>query len=247
MDGHIQLRVAFTSTDSHKERAVVVMDVNQSIRIEESLPLAARMSATEGYFGKITDITVDAASNAIVQYPGAGILLAVRLGAIPQIQANQARASGGAVAATGCRRRCGEVACWKPDKRSGFIRDAVTGESFWFSARQLVYSDSAESLAVGTRLAFVTAGTAKGKKCRQAGAILVVGEQADGLLVSHPVGRRHGWVRVEGEQGGHQMVYVPQRELSGCKVGDILTFVVAMNDRGAFASRVERLAADKAA
>jgi class 3 adenylate cyclase len=152
-----------------------------------------------------------------------------------------------AAGAAGCERHRGEVTCWQLDRGYGFIRDTATGESFWFCPKRLVYSDSAENLFVGTELTFTAVGTAEGKKSRQAGAILVVGEQADGPLVSQPVGKPYGWIRVEDEQGNRQLVYVPQRELSGCKVGDILGFTVSANDKGALASRVEPIAEDEAA
>ncbi len=144
-------------------------------------------------------------------------------------------------------RHRGEVTCWRPDKGFGFICDASSGESFWFAPKRLVYTDNAESLAPGAEVAFVAVGMAEGRKCRQAGAILVVGEQADGPLVSLPIGRPYGWIRVEDEQGNRHLVYVPQRELSGYKVGDILGFTVGANDRGSYAGQVEPIVGDQAA
>jgi class 3 adenylate cyclase len=173
-----------------------------------------------------------------------------RLSVVPATQTPSASAAPPSPAgAAAFDRHCGEVTCWQPDKGKGygFVRDTATGESFWFSPQRLVYPDSADSLAVGDKLAFVAVGVAEGKKSRQAGAILVIGEQADGPLVSQPAGRPYGWVRVEDDQGNRQLLYVPQRELSGCKVGDILGFTVSAGDRGAFASKVEPLAEDEAA
>jgi hypothetical protein len=72
-------------------------------------------------------------------------------------------------------------------------------------------------------------------------------EGIGGPLVSQPVGKTYGWVRVEDDQGHRQLVYVPERELSGCKVGDILGFTVGANDRGAFAKCVEPVVEDEAA
>lgn len=238
MNGHMQLRVAFISPDSHAKRTIAVVNEDRSIKIKKSRLPAACLT-----FG----IAFDAADNVVIQYLGDGIGLAFQLGAIPVGQTSSAGAGVSAARTAGCKRHRGEVTCWQPDRGYGFICDTATGESFWFSPERLVYSDSAENLAVGTKVAFVAVGAAKGRKSRQAGAILVVGERADGLLVSQPTGRPHGWVRVEGEQGNRQLVYVPRRELSGCKVGDILTFTVAANDKGSFASRVERLAEDEAA
>jgi hypothetical protein len=51
-------------------------------------------------------------------------------------------------------------------------------------------------------------------------------------------------VRHENELGNRHPVYVPIRELVGRKVGDILSFTVNPNERGAFAERVELLEAD---
>ena len=173
-----------------------------------------------------------------------------RLSVVPASQTPPASVAPLSPAATaGFDRHCGEVTCWQPDKGKGygFIRDTHSGESFWFSPKRLVYPDSADTLAVGDKLAFAVAGTTEGKKSREAGAILVVGEQADGPLVSQPAGKTYGWVRVEDEEGNRQLVYVPQRELAGCKVGDILGFTVSASDKGAFASRAEPITEDEAA
>lgn len=144
-------------------------------------------------------------------------------------------------------RHTGEITCWRPEKGFGFIRDKLTGESFWFSPKRLVYPDSADNLELSTSVAFVAVGTADGNRSRQAGAILVIGEQADGPLVSIPAGKSYGWIRVEDEQSNRHLVYVPQRELSGCKIRDILGFTVAANDRGAYAMQTEPIADDAAA
>ncbi len=170
-----------------------------------------------------------------------------RLSVVPAGQIHPAGAPVSAAGTAGQERHCGEVTCWQPDRGFGFVRDTGTGESFWFAPKRFVYPDSVDNLSLGAELAFVAVGTAEGKKSRQAGAILVVGEQADGPLVSQPAGKPYGWVRVEDEQGNRQLVYVPQRELSGRKVGDILGFTVSTNDKGAFASRVEPIVEDEAA
>ena len=152
-----------------------------------------------------------------------------------------------AAGVAGQERHRGEVTCWQPERGFGFVRNTATGESFWFSPKRFVYSDTADKLSLGDELVFVAVGAAESKKSRQAGAILVVGEQADGPLVSQPAGKPYGWVRVEDDQGNRQLVYVPQRELSGRKVGDILGFTVSANDKGALASHVEPITDDEAA
>ena len=170
-----------------------------------------------------------------------------RLSVVPAGQIHPVGPPLNAAGTTGQERHRGEVTCWQAERGFGFVRDTATSESFWFSPKRFVYSDSMDNLSIGDELAFVAVGTAEGKKSRQAGAILVVGEQADGPLVSQPAGKPYGWVRVEDDQGYRQLVYVPQRELSGCKVGDILGFTVSANDKGSFASRVEPVAEDEAA
>jgi class 3 adenylate cyclase len=170
-----------------------------------------------------------------------------RLSVAPVSQIHSAAAPRNAAGTAGCERHRGEVTCWQPDRGFGFVRDTSTGESFWFSPRRFVYPDSVDNLSVGAELVFVAVAAAEGKKSRQAGAILVVGEQADGPLVSLPTDKPYGWLRVEDDQGNRQLVYVPQRELTGYKIGDILGFTVGANDKGAFASRVEHISDDEAA
>jgi hypothetical protein len=77
--------------------------------------------------------------------------------------------------------------------------------------------------------------------------VLLVGEPADGALVSLPADKPHGWIRVGDELGNNQLVYVPIRELSGRKVGDILGFTVNANEKGAYAEQVELIENDEAA
>jgi hypothetical protein len=248
MNGHTRLGVAFASPDSHADQMFVTVNVSRSIKIGESWLRADQLSAIGGHDDDTAGAVLRTADSLIVQNFGGQITLVLRLSATGSGGSSSAGVAASPASMARCKRRCGAVTNWQPDRAHGFIRDSVTGESFWFSPRQFVYADSAECLAIGTKLAFVATGTAKGRKNRRAGGILVVGEKADGRLIScHPAGKPCGWVRVEGDQGNHPLVYVPRRELSGCKVGDILTFAVAANDKGAFARRVERLAADEAA
>lgn len=136
-------------------------------------------------------------------------------------------------------RHHGAVTNWNPDKGYGFIRDPRTGEDFHFTLKLLAYSDDADKLAPHKEVAFVALEAKGDGKRRQAAGVLVVGEPADGPLVALPAGKPHGWVRVEDELGNRHLVYVPIRELVGRKVGDILSFTVNANERGAFAERVE--------
>jgi len=164
-----------------------------------------------------------------------------------------ARTQAAATAATntprtgGNERHRGQVTCWRPDRGFGFVRDTLTGEDFWFCPKRFVFEDSADNVAVGADVAFVAVGAAEGGKSRQAGAILVVGEQADGPLVSLRPDKSCGWIRVDDEQGNRHLVYVPQRELAGRRVGDILGFTAAANTKGAYAEQVEPIVDDQAA
>ncbi len=144
-------------------------------------------------------------------------------------------------------RHRGAVTNWRPEQGFGFVRDPLTGEDFFFTRKHLVYPDDAEKLAPGKEVAFVAIGTADSGRRRQAGALLVAGEPADGPLVALPADRPYGWIKVEDEPGHSHLVFVPIRELTGRKVGDILGFTVNANDKGAFAQQVELVEDDKAA
>ena len=90
-------------------------------------------------------------------------------------------------------------------------------------------------------MVFVAVGAAQGKRLRQAGALLLVDEPAEGPLISLPQNRTYGWIRVEDVPGNRHLVYVPASELHGYRLGDILSFTVHASDRGAAASRVEKV------
>jgi|SRR5215470_2542638 len=145
-------------------------------------------------------------------------------------------------AATGPgKRHHGEIVRWNPEKDFGFVRDVLTGEEFYLSSRLMVYRDDADKIAVGRRVAFVTVGVAQGKRLRQAGAMLLVDELAEGPLVSLPPNRNYGWIRVEDVPGNRHLVYVPANELHGYRLGDVLSFTVHASDRGTAASSVEKV------
>jgi class 3 adenylate cyclase/cold shock CspA family protein len=148
--------------------------------------------------------------------------------------------AGRAVPRTVERHR-GEITNWRADRGFGFVRDPATGEDFHFSSRLLVYPDDTEKLAPGREVTFAAVGALEGDKKRQAGALLVVGEPADGRLVNLQEDRPYGWIRVEDDLGHHNLVYVARSELTGRKVGDLLGFTVGATDKGAFARQVESL------
>lgn len=145
----------------------------------------------------------------------------------------------------GMERHRGDITTWRPDRDFGFVRDPISGEDFHFTRRHLVYSDDVAKLSPGREVAFVAVGSLDGSKRRQAGAVLVSGEPADGPLVSQPVGKPYGWVRVEDDHGNRHLVYVPAAELQGHRVGEILGFTVEVNDRGAYARAIEQVQDDE--
>lgn len=140
-------------------------------------------------------------------------------------------------------RHRGELTFWDGNRDLGFVQSS-TGEAFHLSSRQLVYRDDAAKLAVGTEVAFVATGEASGKRKRSAGAVLLLGEPAEGHLVSLPAGKAHGWLRVVDVPGNHQLVFVPAADVGGCTVGDLLSFTADANERGAIAREVAKALED---
>lgn len=138
-------------------------------------------------------------------------------------------------------RHRGEITFWNAEEDYGFVRDPLTGEEFHFSSRLMVYRDDIAKLGKGRRVVFVAVGVAKGKRLRQAGALLLIDEPAEGPLVSLPPNRPYGWIRIEDVPGNRHLVYVPTSELNGCKLGDILSFTVRASDRGAAAGDLEKV------
>jgi class 3 adenylate cyclase len=136
-------------------------------------------------------------------------------------------------------RRVGEVTFWDADRDMGFARDSQSGEDFHFSSRLLVYRDDIAKLAKARQVVFVSVGEADGRRKRQAAALLLVGEPAEGQLVSMPANKPYGWIRVQDVPGNRHPVYAPIAELRGHKVGDVLSFIVDANEKGAIARRVE--------
>jgi hypothetical protein len=83
---------------------------------------------------------------------------------------------------------------------------------------------------------------------RRADAVLVVGECYEGALVSLPPGQSYGWLRLLDPLGNSHLVYWRVNNNSeGYKVGDILRFRVAANDKGAYAEDASRAEKDEAA
>ncbi|MFD1150413.1 hypothetical protein, partial [Saccharothrix hoggarensis] len=143
-------------------------------------------------------------------------------------------------------RRRGEVTHWNREKNCGVVHDPQTGEDFYTSTRLMVYAEDAGKMTTGREVVFVVTGTAEGTRKRQAAALLLVGEPAEGPLVSRPAAKPHGWIRVEDTAGNRHLVYVAAADLAEHRVGTMLGFTVSANDKGACASHVER-AQDEAA
>lgn len=135
-------------------------------------------------------------------------------------------------------RRTGEITCWKPDAGFGFIRDADSGEDFYFRRTHMVYpEDAAELLRVGVRTAFVASGDGGGARKRQAVGVLVVGEYAEGGL-KLPEGKPYGWLRVADSLGNSHHVWVPRSAVERYPVGTLLSFRVGANEKGGLAEDV---------
>jgi class 3 adenylate cyclase len=138
-------------------------------------------------------------------------------------------------------RHAGRMKCWFGDRGFGFVVDELTGEEFHVSSRSLIYSEDLSDLARDTRIAFTAQDApAPGRNRRAAGA-LIVGNDAEGVLVSLPAGRPYGWIKVEGAPGNSHLVYMALKDNPGSfGVGDLLTFDVAATGRGACAQAATR-------
>jgi cold shock CspA family protein len=143
-------------------------------------------------------------------------------------------------------RRRGVVRHWDPDRGFGFIHDPQTGEEFHFHLKLLAYPDDADKLIPNKEVAFVAIDTKDVNKRRQAAAILLVGELADGPLIL-PVGRPYGWIRIEDGLGHSHLVYVALKDVAGRKGGDVLGFTVKAGEKGSYAEQVESVEDDDAA
>jgi class 3 adenylate cyclase/cold shock CspA family protein len=147
----------------------------------------------------------------------------------------------GTVVTAGIERHRGEVVFWRADKDFGFIRDPQSDEQFYVSSKTMVYVDDVSKLSPGREVVFVAAGETDGARKRQAGAVLVVGEPADGPLVSVPVNKTYGWIRVEDSAGNRHLIFVPADQLAGHTRGEVLGFTAGATEKGACARDVERV------
>lgn len=137
-------------------------------------------------------------------------------------------------------RHTGEVTCWKPEAKYGFVRDSGSGEDFYFRASHLVYpEDAPETLRVGCRVAFVASGQKDGDTRRHAVGILMVGDYAEGTL-KLPEGKAHGWLLVRDTLGNSHHVFTPRSAVAAFSSGQLLSFKVAANEKGGIAEEIEK-------
>jgi class 3 adenylate cyclase/cold shock CspA family protein len=142
-------------------------------------------------------------------------------------------------------RRTGEIKVWLESRNCGFIRDPHSGEEFFFRQNMLVDTDDLKDVKQsGTQVVFVAKEATSADKCRQAVAIMVVGEYYEGDLVL-PEDKRHGWIFVEDQQGGRHPVYL--RDRTAFNAGGALSFRVTAGERGASAEDVALAAEDSKA
>jgi class 3 adenylate cyclase/cold shock CspA family protein len=144
-------------------------------------------------------------------------------------------------------RHHGAVTYWNADKGFGFVRDPRAGEEFHFTVRLLAYPEDAEKLTENKEVAFVAIDAQPGRKNRQATAVLLLGEPAEGPLVALRPDKSCGWILVEDKLRHGHPVYAPISELQGRKVGDLLGFTVKANDKGSYADQIELAEDDQAA
>lgn len=156
---------------------------------------------------------------------------------VRSVPVRPAAAAAPAVARTGRQeRRTGEIKTWLEGRNCGFIRDPQSGEEFYFRQNMLVDTDDLKDVKQrGTQVVFVAKDAMSADKCRQAAAIMVVGEYYEGDLVL-PEDKPHGWIFVEDQQGGRHPVYLSNR--AAFRAGGALSFRVAAEERGASAEDV---------
>lgn len=149
-------------------------------------------------------------------------------------------AGAGRPAAVGrIERGLAAVQMWDPAKRFGFAKDSTTGEEFYFHVSNLVYAEDAVDLASGVHIAYTPAPATREGGKRSAAAILIVENDAEGVVVSLPEGKNHGWIRVTDRSGNSQMVYFNAIEHPTITRGMTVTFVVGARSGKAYAKEVE--------
>jgi class 3 adenylate cyclase/cold shock CspA family protein len=146
---------------------------------------------------------------------------------------NQPAAAAGKV-----ERLVGSVKSWNEEKGFGFVT-STAGEDFFFSRLFMVYPEDIETIRPGKKVAFVAVAPIAEGKSRRAGALLVVDEYADGVLVSLPGTRSYSWIEVHDKAGNVQPIFVSDTQLTGdYHKGQLLSFKVESGPRGVQAADV---------
>lgn len=133
----------------------------------------------------------------------------------------------------------GKMKFFSQEKNFGFITTA-SGEEFFFARSLLVYPDDAGDLKAGDEVAFMALQPISSGKSRRAGAVLVVDDYANAVLVVAPNDqRRHGWLEIKDDEDHRWLLYMPAptEEMSFSK-GQELDFKVVIGPRGPEATEV---------
>lgn len=136
-------------------------------------------------------------------------------------------------------RKAGALKMWDKDRQFGFAIDDETGEEFHFVARHVVYQEDCSQLTPGTRLAWV-AGPPSSRR-REAVAILVVDQDAEGFIIATPGTKPHGWVKVCDMAGNAHLVFVPGSQFTpDLQRGTVVHFRVRGGSRGIHATELQQ-------
>jgi class 3 adenylate cyclase/cold shock CspA family protein len=133
----------------------------------------------------------------------------------------------------------GKIKFFSLEKNFGFIISA-SGEQFFFARSLLSYPDDAGDLEADDEVAFMALPAVSKGKSRRAGAVLVIDDYAEAVLVVAPSDqRRHGWLEIKDDEDHRWLLYMPAPagDMSFSK-GQELEFKVVMGPRGPEATEV---------
>ncbi|MFE3054820.1 adenylate/guanylate cyclase domain-containing protein [Nocardia sp. NPDC059239] len=142
--------------------------------------------------------------------------------------------------------RVGRVKQWFADRGFGFITD-LAGTDFHISSRAVFYEDDVECLSSsGTEVVFLTAPPAREGQTARAVNVLVAGQRADGVIRTIHPERPFGFIEVTDDRN-HRMSFhfhVSDEMRKQFKVGNEVSFEVAVNPKGGRAIKIEQLVDD---
>lgn len=127
----------------------------------------------------------------------------------------------------------GKVKFFSVEKNFGFITSAG-GEEFFFARSLLSYPEDAGDLKADDQVAFMALPPLKNGRNRRAGAVLVIDDYAEAVLVVAPNDqRRHGWLEIKDDEDHRWLLYMPASAggMSFSK-GQELEFKVVIGSRG---------------